>query len=265
MTASLNERVIWITGASSGIGAAAAGALARAGARVVLTARRAERLRAVAEPLGASAVVVAADLAATGERVRAFTAAQTAFGRIDVLVNNAGIGRLGWLEELDEARIAAQLALNLEATIHLSRMALPAMLARRSGQIVTVASIAGLIAPPTYSIYSATKFAVRGFAEALRREVGPRGVSVSLVSPGAVRDTEWAAGAGIARRSGITTPGWLALSSEQVADAIVGVIRRPRAEIVMPWPLAVAALVNGLAPGLVDALITQAFTRRERP
>lgn len=261
----LAGKVIWITGASSGIGATAAGALVRGGAQVVLTARRSERLRAVAEPLGASAAVVVADLAQATERVQAFGEAQSAYGRIDILINNAGIGRLGWLEELDDARVQAQLALNLEAPIHLSRLVLPEMLARRSGQIITVASIAGLIAPPTYSIYSATKFAVRGFSEALRREVGPRGVAVSLVSPGAVRDTEWAAGAGITRQTGMTTPGWLSLSSAQVVDAIERIIRRPRPEIILPWPLAVAAGFNSLAPGLVDWAIARAFTRRERP
>ncbi len=262
--ADLRGKVVWITGASSGIGAAAAGVLVKAGARVVLTARRETRLRSVAAPLGQAAAIVAADLAQPEARVRAHDAAMAAFGRVDVLVNNAGIGRLGWLEELDDDRVGDQLALNLEATIHLSRLVLPAMLERRAGQIVTVASIAGLIAPPTYSIYSATKFAVRGFSEALRREVGPRGVSVSLVSPGAVRDTEWAEGAGIARRTALTTPAWLSLSAAQVADAILSVIRRPRPEIVMPWPLAAAATLNGVAPGLVDWGIAQAFTRRER-
>ena len=260
----LKQRVVWITGASSGIGAAAAGVLVRAGARVVLTARRVDRLRAVAEPLGAAAALVPADLAQREERLRAHAEALAAFGRIDVLVNNAGIGRLGWLEELSDERVESQLALNLEAVIHLTRLTLPAMLERRAGHIITVASIAGLVAPPTYSIYSATKFAVRGFSEALRREVGPRGVAVSVISPGAVWDTEWAEGAGIARTTGITTPGWLTLSSAQVAGAIRSVIRRPRAEVVMPWPLALAAAFNGLAPGVVDWLVATAFTRRER-
>ncbi len=265
MTASLLDRVVWITGASSGIGAAAARVLVQAGARVVLTARREERLRAVAAPLGAGADVVVADLAHSEERVRAHAAAVAAFGRVDVLVNNAGIGRLGWLEELDDTRVAGQLALNLEATIHLSRLTVGDMLARRSGHIVNIASIAGLIAPPTYSVYSATKFGMRGFSEALRREVGPRGVAVSVISPGAVHDTEWAAGAGISRQSGVTTPGWLALSANQVATTIRNVILRPRREVVMPWPLAVAAAFNGLAPGVVDWAMATAFTRRERP
>ncbi len=260
----LRGRVVWITGASSGIGAATAGVLVRAGARVVLTARREDRLRLIAEPLGQAAAVVAADLAHPAERVSAYDTALSAFGRIDVLVNNAGIGRLGWLEALDDEQVEAQLALNLAATIHLSRLVLPAMLERRNGQIVTVASIAGLIAPPTYSVYCATKFAVRGFSEALRREVGPRGLSVSVISPGAVADTEWAEGAGIARRTGLTTPGWLTLSAAQVAGVIRDVIARPRREVVMPWPLALAAAFNGLAPGVVDWAITQAFTRRER-
>ncbi len=260
----LKQRVVWITGASSGIGAAAAGVLVRSGARVVLTARRVDKLMAVAEPFGAAAVVVAADLARRDERLRAQAEALAAFGRIDVLVNNAGIGRLGWLEELSDERVESQLALNLEGVIHLTRLTLPAMLQRRAGHIITVASIAGLVAPPTYSIYSATKFAVRGFSEALRREVGPRGVAVSVISPGAVWDTEWAEGAGIARTSGITTPGWLTLSSAQVAGAIQSVIARPRAEIVMPWPLALAAGLNQIAPGLVDWAMATAFTRRER-
>jgi len=147
--------------------------------------------------------------------------------------------------------------------IQTTRQVLPLMIAQRSGHIINMASMAGWVATPTYSVYAAGKFAVRGFSEALRREVAPWGIHVSVVYPGGVA-TEFASHAGIRRKTATTTPAWLTLSPEQVGQAVVGLARRPRASLILPWPLRFAALINTVAPWLVDWVILHQFTLPER-
>lgn len=262
-------QVVLITGASAGIGQAAARAFGRAGARLVLAARRLDRLQALAAeietaPGGAEALAVAADLGRQAEIEALVATARERFGRVDVLFNNAGFGRLDWLENLDPAGdIEAQLAVDVLGVIQTTRQVLPLMIAQRNGHIVNMASMAGLIGTPTYSVYAAGKFAVRGFSEALRREVRPWGIHVSVVYPGGVA-TEFAAHAGIRRKTPTTTPAWLSLSADDVANAVVGLVRRPRASLILPWPFRIAAMVNTLAPWLVDWMTIRQFTIPER-
>jgi short-subunit dehydrogenase len=126
-----------------------------------------------------------------------------------------------------------------------------------------MASMAGLLAPPTYTIYAATKFAVRGFSEALRREVGVFGVHVSVIYPGGV-ETEFPQHARIQRQTGITTPPFLLLSADQVARAVLSLVRRPRRLLIIPWPMHLAVWLNALFPGMVDWAIEKRFVRLER-
>jgi len=262
-------KVVVITGASSGIGAATARAFGRAGAKLVLAARRLDRLQALSGEIqalgtGAEALALAADLGRQADIERMVAAAQERFGRVDVLFNNAGFGRLDWLEKLDPAQdIESQLAVNVLGLVQTTRLVLPGMMAQRSGHIINMASVAGLVATPTYSIYAASKFAVRGFSEALRREAAPWGIRVSAIYPGAVA-TEFAEHAGIGRKTRMTSPAWLLLTADEVAEAVVGLVRRPRASLVMPWPLRLAYYVNTLAPWLVDWATIQRFTIPER-
>ncbi len=264
----LNGQVVLITGASSGIGAATAREFARAGAQVVLAARRVERLEALAHELGPAAWPIPSDLTRRGDRERLVAEALAHFGRVDVLVNNAGCGRLGWLEQLSAEEVEEQVALNLLALMDLTRLTLPHMLARRSGHIVNVASLAGHIGSPTYTVYCATKFGVRGFSEALRREVESFGVRVSLISPGGVSGTEFAAHAGLRPgprpRTRLTTPRWLQPTAADVAHAVAETVRRPRREVVLPWLLHLPAWINALLPGPTDRLVAEVFTKRER-
>ncbi len=261
--------VVIVTGASSGIGAATARAFGRGGARVVLAARRLERLQAIAAEIesagaGAETLVVAADMSRHDDISRLVEQTHARFGRVDVLVNNAGFGRLNWLEKLDPARdIEAQYAVNVLGVVHATRLVLPIMMAQRSGHIINIGSTSGLVATPTYSIYASTKFAVRGFGEALRREVAPWGIKVSTLYPGGVA-TEFAEHAQIRRKTQVTTPGWLLLSPEQVAEAVIGLVHRPRAEHVIPWAFRLAAALNHWLPGLVDWAVIRRFTIPER-
>lgn len=259
--------VILVTGASSGIGAACARLFAQEGYRVVLAARRFDRLEQLAGEIGAAggqALPIAADLCQLEDIQRLVSRALDEFGQIDVLLNNAGFGRLGWLEELDPASdVEAQLRVNLAAVIQLSRQVLAPMMRRRSGHIINMASMAGLIATPTYSVYAASKFAVRGFSEALRREVGVWGIHVSVIYPGGV-ETEFGEHTGARRKSGTTTPDWLRLSAEQVARAVLSVARRPRRCLILPWPMKFAVWANALFPGALDWLMERQFTQPER-
>jgi hypothetical protein len=262
-----NPPVILVTGASSGIGEATARFFGERGYRVVLAARRFDRLEALSAAIrdrGGKALPVAADISKLEDIQNLVKTALDEFGQIDVLFNNAGFGRLAWLEKLDPVKdIDAQLKVNLLGVIQTTRAVLPHMIERRSGHIVNMASMAGLVATPTYSIYAAGKFAVRGFSEALRREVGVYGIHVSVIYPGGVK-TEFGGHTGAKLRTRATTPASLKLTPEQVASAVFDVVRRPRRTVVLPWVMTFAAWGNALFPGLVDWLIEKRFTRPER-
>ena len=261
------EPVILITGASAGIGAATARLFGAMGYRVVLAARRQERLETLAQEItaaGGEALPVPSDCGELGDVQSLVSRTLSAYGQIDVLFNNAGFGRLDWLEQLDPVSdIAAQIDVNLSGVIQMSRAVLPHMIERRAGHIINMSSIAGFIAAPTYSIYTATKYGVRGFTEALRREVSIYGIRVSGLYPGGV-DTEFSQHAGIRRTTGTTTPAALRLSSEQVAEAVLSLVRRPRRELIIPGVMRLAVWLNSLFPWLVDWGIEWSFTRKER-
>jgi short-subunit dehydrogenase len=137
------------------------------------------------------------------------------------------------------------------------------MIARRSGHVINMVSLAGLVGTPTYTIYSASKFGVRGFTEALRREVCVYNIRVSAIYPGGVR-TEFIEHTGLHRKTGATTPAALKLEAEQVAEAVWKNVDRPRRAVVLPWPMMFAVWLNTLFPGLVDRIIEARFTRPER-
>lgn len=263
----LKGKVVLVTGASSGIGEATARAFGADGCRVVLAARRLDRLQAVAaelEAAGRESLAVACDVSHL-EHIRSLVhQVVERFGRIDILFNNAGFGRIDWLENLDpEEDIAAQIAVNVLGVVQTTRQILPLMIRQKAGHIINMASVAGLVAAPTYTVYAACKFAVRGFSEALRREAAPWGIRVSVVYPGGVA-TDFGVHAGIKRKTKVSTPKWLVLKPEDVARAVVGLARRPKASLVRPWPFALSALANQLFPWLVDASTVRGFTIPER-
>ncbi len=262
MGCEMSGRVVMITGASSGIGEATSRAFAAAGDSVVLIARRAERLRGLAAELPGS-LPVPADLTRGEDVRRAAEEVRAAFGRVDVLVNNAGRGIYDWLERLSEDEIFDEIALDLLAPILLTRSVLPMMQARGRGVIINVGSVAGRIGAPTLSIYNAAKFGLDGFSEALRREVGPQGIQVCVLYPGGVAGTEFGR-AGRRVDFGVTTPPWLRLHARQVAAAIVGLAERPRPRVVMPWIYHAAIALNATLPSAVDRMMAPAV-RRTRP
>lgn len=259
--------VILITGASSGIGEATARYFGLRGYRVAMAARRIERLEAIAQEIragGSQALPITADLSRLEDIQRMVQTTLDQHGQIDVLLNNAGFGRLDWLENLDPVEdIQRQLQVNLVAAIQTAREVLPGMMARRAGHIINMASMAGLAATPTYTVYAASKFGLRGFTEALRRELAVYGIHVSAIYPGGVR-TEFRERSGLKRKTGRTTPAWLRLEADDVARAVFGIVKRPRRGLILPWAWHFSLWVNQLFPRLADWLIERNFTRPER-
>jgi short-subunit dehydrogenase len=183
----LNEKVVIITGASSGLGRALAFAFARRAAKVVLVARREDRLEMVRreiEPYTSAVLVIPADLTDETQLQRVVDLTLERFGRIDVLVNNAGISMGGPFVEQNPQRIEQMVRLNLWAAIRLTQLALPSMLAHNHGYILNIGSGLSRASVPAFAPYVATKYGLAGFSDALRRELHRTGVHVTLVLPG---------------------------------------------------------------------------------
>ena len=263
-----DTKTILITGASSGIGEATARLFAAQGWKVSMAARRIDRLDEIKQDIEASggqAQSIQADVM-TQEDIKAMVSQSIShWGHLDVLLNNAGFGRFGWLEELDPVReIRNQIEVNLLGTILTSQAVLPHMIERKSGQIINMCSMGGLVATPTYTIYAASKFGVRGFSQALRREVSVWGIKVSAVFPGGVV-TEFAEKSGSTRRkTGISTPRWLKLQSEDVAKAIYRLTIRPKSIVVLPWMMRYSVWLNNMAPSIADKIMEEQFVKPER-
>jgi NAD(P)-dependent dehydrogenase (short-subunit alcohol dehydrogenase family) len=185
------ERVWFITGASSGFGQALAEAVLAKGERAVLTARRAERLNAIAQKHDGRALAISLDVTDAAAREAAVKSAIERFARIDVLANIAGRGSLGAVEEFSPDQLREQMELNFFAAAELTRALLPQMRAQRSGHILNLTSIGGLVSIGGFGAYCAAKFALEGWSEALRDEVAPLGIRVTIVEPGSFR-TEFA-------------------------------------------------------------------------
>jgi 3-oxoacyl-[acyl-carrier protein] reductase len=194
----LSGQVALITGASSGIGRAIARAFLGEGANLVVVARRAERLAALAveaEKLGRSCVAVVGDAREEETAERAVREALERLGRLDILVNNVGVGIYKRLEETSLDDYDAMMTTNMRSTFVFTRHVVPALLRRGSGAIITVASMAGVMGFPGEAVYCSTKFAQVGFTQALDRELRPKGIKVGVLCPGGVK-TEFAIGTG---------------------------------------------------------------------
>ena len=255
----LKGAVVVVTGASSGIGAATALAFARRGARLELGARRLERLNAVAEKCrAAGAPAVSARHVDVGHKgqARAFIAAALRdHERLDVLVNNAGVGWFGRVHEMSEEKVEELIATNLKGVINTTQSALPWMLDRRRGVIINVASVVGFRPSPYSAVYSATKHGVVGFSHALRGELSGTGVKVCVVYPAVTSGTEFYRAPD--QPVGPEYPAWW------VANLIVRTARFPRRDA-MVLPLRLAHLAEPVFGGLMDHAIGE-IRRRGLP
>ena len=189
MSLTLQGKVALVTGASSGIGEATARALAAANARVVVAARRVDRLDALVEHIGKAggeAVAIPADVAKEKEARGLVQRAHAKWGRLDILVNNAGVMLLGAVEGANTEEWRRMVDINLLGPMYTTHAALPLMKAQGGGHIINISSVAGRVANPHAAVYAATKFGLGAFSESLRREVFNDDIRVTLVEPGAV-------------------------------------------------------------------------------
>jgi short-subunit dehydrogenase len=266
MDRKLKGKVVLITGASSGFGMDAARLFAYEGCKVVLTARRIDRLQEIAARIqkdGGEAIAVPVDVVDRKEITIMVQTVLDLYDRIDILFNNAGFGRLAWLDNMTADRdIDTQIAVNLTGLIHVTHAVLPGMLERRSGHIINMSSVAGWIAPPTYTIYSATKFGVRAFTDALRREVQPFGVDVSGIYPGPAK-TEFGKHSGnIPLEDSFLHRLFPSMTSEEVAARIVELAKHPRRVVIIPWYYKVAIWADWYIPWFVDWATISVLTKK---
>ncbi|WP_428374747.1 SDR family oxidoreductase [Lichenicoccus sp.] len=227
MNQELAGKVVLVTGASSGIGRAMARSIASLGAHVALSARSLTRLEALQAEIGAAAgLVVQADLAVPADVEHMVAATLAHYGRIDVLLANAGLFYPGLAVEADPDRWDQMLSVNVNSVFRAVRAVLPGMIERRRGDIVVTSSISGHQALHTEPVYSASKHAVQAFVHGVRRQVADSGVRVGSIAPGIVLNELWgyhdadAIDAKVAAREG--------LRSEDVADAVIFMLTRPR-------------------------------------
>ncbi len=262
MNGSLKDRVVVVTGAANGIGNATALALAAEGVALVLVDIDPEGLGALRQTFcteGARASVVRADVRKETALVAVASHAVQTFGRVDAVVNCAGVVIPGAIDTCPAEDIATQIDTNLGGTINVTRAFTPLFKRQRSGQLVLIASLAGLVPLPGESIYAASKFAVRGFAHSVAHELDGDGIAVTVVCPDSTRTRmlEIEAGEAGSSLSFSSAP----LEPEEVAGAIIGALRRPRLEVTVPdfrgrlirWLGAMPAFFGLLYP-LIDAM-----------
>lgn len=254
-----------ITGASSGIGLATARALAAAGAAVVIGARRAGPLEAAASEMrraGASAEAVVADVTSEEDVARLVGRALDVFGRLDIMVCNAGFGYYGTLEETDPSIMRRMMDVNFHGTFLAARAALPHFRQQRRGHLIIVSSIVGRRGIARMGGYGATKAAQVGLAESLRTELSGTGIRVSVVLP---ISTETEFRTALARDYGQRVSG---LGPKQpagtVARSIVACIRRPVPEVYPYAPSRLLPILSAVAPGFTDRLVRRFGRRRDR-
>jgi len=259
----LAGKVVFITGASAGIGRACAVTFHCAGARVVGIARRREKLESLRAELGDNRVVVVeADVTRTDQRAQALETARRQFGRIDVLVNNAGWASFGSLQNVPTDHIRRMVDLNLEAPIALIQDVLPEMLRRRSGQIVNVSSVLAIQAVPQKAVYCATKAALTSLSTALRLELRGSGVDVIVVSPGTTATEFFDT---VALPAGETVSiSKRADTAEHVAERIVRACRFQRREVTLTSEGRIISVVRRFSHRVADGIVYRVSKGRLR-
>jgi uncharacterized protein len=262
---------VFITGASSGIGAALSLEFAREGADVVLAARRRDRLESVAAGIGAigrRAVVAPCDVTREGDLERAAAAGRAAFGKLDVVVANAGFGVTGVLERLSLDDYRRQLETNVFGVLRTVYATLDDLKKSR-GRLVVIGSVSGYIALAGSSPYSVSKFAVRALADSLGHELAEHGVSVTLISPGFVEsEIRQVDNRGILRteKPAPRIPAPMVMATPTAARKIVGAVARRRREVVITALGKVSVFLHRHAPGLLAQLIRRfAIKGRREP
>ena len=258
-------RLVLVTGASSGIGAATARAVARRGGRVLLLARRQSVLEEVANAIrssGGEARVYGVDLADASAVADTVRSLERDVGVPDVLVNNAGAGRWLWMEETSPEEAVQMMASPYFGAFNITRAILPAMLRRRSGHIVNITSPAGFVVWPGAVAYSVARWAMRGFSEALRAELRGIGVRVTLFTSGLVSSPYFAHNPGGEDRVPGIARLFRTLTPDEVAAAIVRAVERQPREVIIPPLLKLTIRVHRVIPGPVEWAVLKTSAAR---
>lgn len=248
-------KVAIITGASSGIGEVTALEFASAGARVILAARRIERLQRLAETIraaGGTALPVQTDLTDIDQIRNLVKTTLSAFGRVDILANIAGAGYYDWFEELSPENLREHYEVNVIGLAELTRQIIPVMKAQRSGFILNMCSYSSVVAAPPLTVYASTKYAVEGLTDGLRRELIPWGIKVMRIHPSGVTGTEFKEKA--LRDGGIQFKSISLgqVSRERVARTLVRLVERPRPAVFLGRLYDVLAILNKVFPWMID-------------
>jgi uncharacterized protein len=255
---SFENQVVLITGASSGIGRCLAIDFAKLGAAVIGCGRSKERLDETLNeirPLSSSSMMIPCDV---GDRVQARSMVNKVledFGRVDILINNAGIGMRQPFVETPIETVEEINRINYLGMVYCTHVVLPAMIARRSGHIVNISSVAGIVGFVNIAAYSASKFAMNGFSESLYHELKPYGVHVSVICPGPVR-TEFNRGFA---DNPPKSPSSLMVEPEFISRVVLKAIEAKKFEVVTPRSLALVCWIKQLLPGLVRAASYRVF------
>ncbi len=263
MAYDLTDKVVFITGASRGIGRACAAAYHGAGARIVAAARTRDRLEALRDELGAERVLaVTLDVTSKEQRRNALEEAVSRFGPVDVLVNNAGWASFGSVEKMPADHVEQMVTLNFLSVVGMTQAVLPQMLARGEGQIVNVASVVGFQPIPRMTVYCATKAALVSFSDGLRMELAGTGVDVITIAPSSTRTDFFDAAATVDVRT--VRLAKTQYTPQRVAKATVRASRRRRRTVILSVEGKTIALIHRAWPGLADAIMVR-FARRTMP
>lgn len=257
---SLEGKVVFITGASSGLGALCAGMLAERGAIPILTARSEDRLQQLSASLKGNHEWFALDVTENEQITRVVKLVLSRYGRIDILLNNAGYGKFERMTEMNTSEFENMMDVNYMGAVRCIKAVLPAMLERMSGQIVNVASIAGKIGTAKSASYTATKHALLGLSNALRQELRGTGVVVSAINPGPI-DTPFFE---MADPSGgyVGSIRWFMMKPERVAKHIILAMEKHKEEVNLPYLAAAGIRLYHLFPRLADRLTYKMMNRK---
>ena len=262
----IEGKVAIITGASAGIGEATAREFARAGATVVLAARRKERLERLEKEIremGGIALAVRTDVTDVDQITNLVQTTVSTFGRIDILANIAGWAKYHWLEEMSSEDVRKHYEVNVIGMAELTRQVLPIMKAQRSGYILNMSSYASRIAIPPLTVYASTKYAVEGLTDGLRRELLPWGIEVMRIHPSAVTGTEF--NERVVKEGGVRYRSFPLgrISRENLARMLVGLVEKPRRALFVSRTYEPGVFLNKLFPQTVDWIMGH-WVRRHR-
>lgn len=249
---SLNNKVIVVTGASSGIGALTAQLLSQQGATVIIAARSLQKLQSVSSGMMGPCRMIELDVGNDASVQSAFEQILAEFGHIDCLVNNAGYGKFEYCDAMPVAEFAEMMNVNYMGIVRCTKAVLPAMKKAGSGIIVNVASMAGKLGTAKSTAYAATKHAVLGFSNSLRQELRDYGIQVTTINPGPI-DTPFF---NIADPDGnyVNNVKWFMMKPERVARAMVSAIEKGKAEVNLPRSAAIGVKLYQMFPRLADRL-----------